>query len=41
MAGMINHDHPQWKDGELHLQNLFVRTWNGVTVYDVVVIQSN
>src|SRR5262245_7747230 len=34
------HDNPQWKDGELHLQNLYVRTRDGVTIYDVVVIQS-
>lgn len=30
----------RWTDGELHLQNLFVRDGDRVTIYDIVMVQS-
>ena len=38
-AGCIENE-GQWKDGELHLMNLFVKTEDGLTTFDVVVVCS-
>ena len=38
-AGCVENE-GQWKDGELHLMNLFVKTEDGLTTFDVVVVCS-
>jgi hypothetical protein len=39
-VGQAPNYNPEWKDGELHLQTLWVQEDDRVTTYDVVVIQS-
>ncbi len=38
-AGCVENE-GHWKDGELHLMNLFVKTEDGLTTFDVVVVRS-
>jgi hypothetical protein len=38
-AGCVENE-GQWKDGELHLMNIFVKTEDGLTTFDLVVVCS-
>ncbi len=41
LVGNAPHLNPKWRDGELHLQTLFVKTGDRLAIYDVVVLQTD